>query len=88
VDSIQYRVSFEQRLSVRESENPKTALWKVGGPFRIVRHFVELRVLTAVQFHHQTCLRTIEVENVRAEGMLAAKLVPFEAVTPKVVPET
>jgi hypothetical protein len=84
-NGLQYTVEIFGNIGIPETDNPYTLLLKPFLAFVITG--LGLRVLTAVKFDREIQCGTIEIENVAAGRMLAAKARIAYLTVPQSIPE-
>ena len=67
-----YQVDISQDLIIPKAQDAKASVRQVRGSLFILRDL--LRVLSAVEFDHQQLFEAAEVNDIRSDRILAAKL--------------
>ena len=83
----QHAVELLANLMIPKSQHNDSMASQEFPPRSIMNLACTIVMSTTVQFDRQLCAGTIEIQDVRVEGMLAAKLVACEISVPQVSPK-
>jgi hypothetical protein len=87
-DSFEYSGGFGQNLSVREPEDLSTHRFERLCPLFISGRLNFLEMMPTIDFDDEPVLKTVEVDDVTPDELLASKLSAPQPAISQVVPET
>ncbi|MDX9716928.1 MAG: hypothetical protein RBT67_06120 [Thauera sp.] len=87
MNQLNHCFSFFEHLQVVEPQHHQVLLREVCIPLLVPGPMRGLEMLTAVQFDHEACGGAVEIDDVRADRLLAIELEAMELLAAQAMPE-